>query len=358
MPFFIASESLHSSHKLINMLDLISDTVTKPSAEMLKAMLDAPVGDDVFGSDPTVNTLQAMAAERFGHESALFCPSGTMTNQIAIKAHTQALDEVWCDEMSHIYQYEVGGYAFHSGVALRMTKTPKGIIQVDDLKSLEHPNQDWLPSPSLVVLENTCNKGGGTCYNLETMQEIHSYCQEQGLSLHLDGARLFNAIVAKGYTEQEIGNCFDSISICLSKGLGAPVGSLLIGSKAFIDHSRRIRKVMGGGMRQVGILAAACIFALEHNIDLLLEDHEKANVLNEILNDCDAVKKVREVETNIVLFDLYENGSTAHAYCKSLAQEGISAAAFGKYTIRLVTHMDVHMKDIRKAADKIKSILS
>lgn len=339
------------------MIKLISDTVTKPTPEMLKAMMSADVGDDVFNDDPTVIELQEKAADLFGMEGALFCPSGTMTNQIALKVHTKPLDEVWCDVRSHIYQYEVGGYSFHSGIGIKMTDIEGGILSVDALKKLEHPVHDWLPRPKLVVLENTCNKGGGTCYDLQTMKDIKAYCQKQNYALHLDGARLFNAIVAKAYSTKEVGSCFDSISICLSKGLGAPIGSLLIGERDFIAEARRVRKVMGGGMRQVGYLAAAGIYALDHHVDKLEEDHEKAKKLAAALQQMKRVVQCREPETNIVLFELSPEAGSAETVCKSLEAAGVSAAPFGAQVVRLVTHLDVSIAHINDAIDHLARLL-
>ena len=238
-------------------INLISDTVTKPTPAMLQAMMAAEVGDDVFGEDPTVNALEKKGAALFGKEAAIFCPSGTMTNQIAIKCHTQPLDEVICDHYSHVYQYETGGYAYNSGVGINLIAGINGKITASQIDAAIKPIHDWLPLSKLVVLENTANKGGGSYYTLEEVRPIAALCREKGLSLHLDGARLFNALVETGETTQAWGNQFESISICLSKGLGAPVGSLLIGNQAFIKKARRVRKVMGGGMRQAGYLAAA-----------------------------------------------------------------------------------------------------
>ena len=246
------------------MINLMSDTVTKPTLDMLKHMFTAEVGDDVFGEDPSVNELQDRVAKLFGKESALFCPSGTMTNQIAIKVHTQALDEVICDHYSHIYQYETGGYAFNSGVAINLIEGQYGKVTADQVDKAVKPAYDWLPSTRLVVLENSCNKGGGSYYIKDEMMEIRTICDKHSLKLHLDGARLFNVLVETGDHPNDIGSIFDSISICMSKGLGAPVGSLLIGNAADIKMARRYRKVMGGGMRQAGYLAKACSYALDH----------------------------------------------------------------------------------------------
>lgn len=322
------------------MINLISDTVTKPTPGMLKAMFAAEVGDDVFREDPTVNALEAKCADLFGHEAGLFCPSGTMTNQIALKVHTRPLDEVICDEMSHIYQYEVGGYAFNSGIGVNLIRTPNGILTADLVEAAVRPLFDWLPRSTLVVIENTCNKGGGGTYTLEAIREIHAVCQKRQLALHLDGARIFNALVAKGGTPADIGAAVDSISICLSKGLGAPIGSVLVGSRAFIAEARRVRKAMGGGMRQAGYLAAAGIYALDHHVERLQEDHAHARRLADTLAELDYVHNIRPVETNIVIFDLAPP-ATPTVFLEYLNKNGMKASAFGPQTIRMVTHLDV-----------------
>lgn len=321
------------------MINLISDTVTKPTPGMLEAMMQAEVGDDVFGEDPTVNALEKKVAEMFGKEAALYCPSGTMTNQIAIKVHTQPLDEVICDEYSHIYQYETAGYAYNSGVGINLIKGENGKITAEQIAAAIKPRYDWLPISRLVVLENTCNKGGGSYYNLDEIRPIQTLCREKGLALHLDGARLFNALVETGESTQEVGAHFDSISLCLSKGLGAPVGSVLIGTSAFIQQARRLRKVMGGGMRQAGYLAAACIYALDHQVERLREDNERARLIGEVLSSLGYVESVRPVRSNILIFDLQE-GLTADAYLAYLKEMGVLASAFGPQTVRFVTHLD------------------
>jgi threonine aldolase len=322
------------------MINLLSDTTTKPTPGMLKAMWAAEVGDDVFREDPTVNALEAKCAALFGHESALFCPSGTMANQIAIKVHTRPLDEVICDEMSHIYQYEVGGYAFHSGIAVNLLKGENGILQAKMVEAAIRPLQDWLPRSTLVVIENTCNKGGGSIYPLEHIQGIRRVCQQRGLALHLDGARIFNALVETGDTPISKGKEVDSLSICLSKGLGAPVGSVLIGNQAFIAEARRVRKAMGGGMRQAGYLAAAGIYALDNHIERLREDHAHARQIADALAQLPWVTNIRPVQTNILIFDLVQPRTPA-VFLESLKQKGIIASAFGPQTIRFVTHLDV-----------------
>lgn len=307
---------------------------------MREAMFSAEVGDDVFRQDPTVNKLEEKVAALFGMEAALFCPSGTMTNQIAIKVHTQPLDEVICETLSHIYQYEGGAWAFHSGVSLSLVAGENGKLKAPQVAEAIKDRYDWLPRTSLVVLENTCNKGGGSIYRLAEIDPIRDVCSEHNLGLHLDGARLFNALVETGETPQAWGRRFDSISICLSKGLGAPVGSLLLGKEAFITEARRIRKAMGGGMRQAGYLAAAGIYALDHHVDRLREDNARARRLGDKLRTLDYVAAVRPVASNIVIFDL-EPPLTAVAFLERMERKGISAVRFGPRTVRFTTHLEV-----------------
>lgn len=322
------------------MINLLSDTATKPTPDMLKAMWAAEVGDDVFREDPTANALEAKCAALFGHEAALFCPSGTMANQIALKLHTRPMDEVICDEMSHIFQYEVAGYAYHSGIGVNLLRSENGIISAEMVAAAVKAKQDWLPRSTLVVIENTCNKGGGSIYQLETIRNIRRVCQEKGLALHLDGARIFNALVETGDTPLVVGAEVDSLSVCLSKGLGAPVGSVLIGNQAFISDARRVRKAMGGGMRQIGYLAAAGIYALDHQVERLRDDHAHARRLAEALSGLPWVSNIRPVETNILIFDLVKPKNPT-AFLDFLKRKGILASAFGPQTIRFVTHLDV-----------------
>ncbi|MBL7828386.1 MAG: aminotransferase class I/II-fold pyridoxal phosphate-dependent enzyme [Saprospiraceae bacterium] len=335
------------------MINLTSDTVTKPTAGMLQAMMAAEVGDDVFREDPTVNALEAKASAMFGHEAALYCPSGTMTNQIALKVHTRPLDEVICDEMSHIYQYEVAGYAFHSGIGVNLMQGENGIVDALMVEKAIKPLHDWLPISKLVVLENTCNKGGGSYYSLATIREIRRLCLEKGLKLHLDGARIFNALVETGDTPADVGREFDSISVCLSKGLGAPVGSLLIGNQSFISEARRVRKVMGGGMRQAGFLAAAGIYALDHHIERLKVDHAHAQHLSRVLAELNYVSNIRPVKTNILIFDLKLPATNAN-FLAFLAEHQIKASVFGPQTIRFVTHLDVSQQMIEQVVHVLR----
>jgi len=322
------------------MINLISDTVTKPSREMLEYMMSAELGDDVFGEDPTVNALQEKVAKMFGMEDALFCPSGTMTNQIAIKVHTRPLDEMICDQWSHVYQYEVGGYAFHSGIAVNPLIGKYGKITASQIEEAIKPEEDWLPRTTLVVLENSTNKGGGNYYTLDEIKPIQDLCDEKGLALHLDGARLMNVLVETGESTQDVGSYFDSISLCLSKGLGTPGGSILIGRKDFIKEARRVRKVMGGGMRQTGILAAAAIYALDNNIQQLKVDNDRAKILGNFLAQQPYVKEVLPVRTNILIFEL-ANGKTSSDFINQLKSKGINAAPFGAHSVRFVLHRDI-----------------
>ena len=334
------------------MINLLSDTVTKPTPGMLKAMWAAEVGDDVFREDPTVNALEAKCSALFGHEAALFCPSGTMANQIALKVHTRPLDEVICDEMSHIYQYEVGGYAFHSGIAVNLLRGENGILTAEMVEGAIKPLYDWLPRSTLVVIENTCNKGGGSIYPMERIKAIRKVCQKNSLALHLDGARLFNALVETGDSPASIGAEVDSISLCLSKGLGAPIGSVLVGSQGFIAEARRVRKAMGGGMRQAGYLAAAGIYALDHHIERLRDDHANARFLASALAELSWVTNIRPVQTNILIFDLLSPRTPAE-FLAYLKQNGVVASAFGPQTIRFVTHLDVNRRMVEEVINTI-----
>lgn len=338
-----------------NTINLMSDTVTRPTSDMLAAMMQAEVGDDVFGEDPSVNALEAKAAQLFAKEAALFCPSGTMTNQIAIKTHTQALDEVICEEKSHIYQYEAGGFAFHSGVSIQLLKGKNGKLNADQVTAAIKPVYDWLPISKLVVLENTCNKAGGSYYTVDEIEPIRTVCQKHDLKLHLDGARLFNALVETNETTQTVGQQFDSISICLSKGLGAPVGSLLIGGELFIRQARRYRKVMGGGMRQAGFLAAAGSYALEHHIERLKEDNNRAKIIAATLANLSYIENIQPVHTNILIFDV-KAPMTADSFLKQLKAKNILAVAFGPQTVRFVTHLEVTDEMLERLVKVLKAM--
>ena len=337
------------------LVDLRSDTVTKPCKNMLQAMLEAEVGDDVFNEDPTVNKLENKIASLFNKEAALFCPSGTMTNQIAIKVHTQPGDELICDSHSHIYNYEGGGISFNSGVQAKLIYGEKGKITAEQIINSINGDFDWLCKTTLVSLENTVNKAGGTIYKLNEIVPVYEVCKKNQLALHLDGARLFNALVETKETPSEWGNYFDSISICLSKGLGAPAGSLLLGNKEFIKKARRIRKVFGGGMRQAGYLAAAGIYALDNNVIRLAEDHKRARQLANELFHCAFVKTCVPVESNIVLFEI-DTKDTAVEFAEKLKQLGVLVSVFGKHTIRLVTHLNFSDNQLEHFRSVIKNV--
>ncbi len=335
------------------MIDLRSDTVTKPSTEMKSFMMSAELGDDVFEDDPTVIHLEQMAAEMFGKEAALFCPSGTMTNQIAMMTHLKPGDEVICSRESHIYNYEGGGIARNAGASVRLIERQSGLLELNDVVQNINPDDVHLPITKLVALENTCNRGGGNCYDLNTIKAIKAFCNQTNLPLHLDGARIFNALVKTDVSSLIMGSFFDTISICLSKGLGTPLGSLLLGTKSFIKQARRNRKVLGGGMRQVGIVAAAGIYALKNNINRLKEDHKNAELIAKALTSCSWINHVLEVETNIVvgvLNDGYENTT----FINRLMENGILAIPFGPGRVRMVTHLDVCEEDVSKVIDSLK----
>lgn len=335
--------------------DLRSDTFTKPSPAMLEAMFKAPVGDDVFGEDPSVNQLEAMTADMFGMQAALFCPSGTMSNQIGIKCHTQPGDEVICEKMSHVFIYEGGGIAFNSGSQVKALEGDRGRINVDQVIESINPDDVHKAKTSLVSLENTSNRGGGSCYNFTGFQYIKEVCLKNKLGLHLDGARLWNAIVAKEEDPKQYGEIFDSISVCLSKGLGAPVGSLLLGKSDFIKKARRVRKVFGGGMRQAGYLAAAGIYALENNISRLAEDHQHAKQIAEALSKKEFVGKIMPVETNIIIFEV--TGSyTAKEFCERLQLDDILCLPISPMQVRMVTHLDVTVEMVKKLVKLIETL--
>ena len=330
-------------------LDLRSDTLTKPSVGMREAMYAAPLGDDVFGEDPTVNALEEKIATLFGKEAALFCPSGTMTNQIAIRLHTGPQKEVICHQYSHIYLYEGGGIMANSMASVKLLTGDLGKITASQVAESINPDDVHAPETTLVSLENTMNKGGGSIYTLDEVRPIQALCQEKGLKLHLDGARLFNALVETGDAPADWGKLFDTISICLSKGLGCPIGSVLLGSKADIKRARKVRKVFGGGMRQAGFLAAAGIYALDHQVARLKEDHRRARTLGEFLVKAPHVVEVLPVATNIVIARL--EGISPEAYLQELSSKGIKGVKFGKDFIRFVTHLDFgddHLEEFGK----------
>ena len=336
-------------------IDLRSDTLTKPGKGMLDAMMNAVVGDDVFGEDPTVKALEEKGAALFGKEAALFCPSGTMTNQIALNILTSPYEEVICYEGAHIYKYEGGGLGGNSGLSPRLIKGDRGRLSAKEIEENINGRDPHLPITSVIALENTVNKGGGSCYALEEVQAIHGIAQKHGLKMHLDGARLFNALEVTKNTPADFGKLFDTLSICLSKGLGAPVGSLLLCDKQYAQKARRMRKVFGGGMRQAGFLAAAGIYALDHHVDRLHEDHARAKVLGNTLQELSFVKEVLPVDTNIVIFRLAE-GRTAEQMVSTLASRGIKSVIFGPGEVRFVTHLDFGDDQLEEAVKVLRGL--
>lgn len=334
-------------------IDLRSDTVTRPSKAMLEAMISSPVGDDVWGDDPTVIKLEELAAERFGTEKALFCVSGTQANQIALMSHLSPGDEVICHPYAHIYNYEGGGIAANAHASVTFTGDERGIMHPEGVLGCIKADDIHYPKSRVLALENTSNKGGGTCYQWEEIEALRTVASKHGLTFHLDGARLYNALVAKNQSESDYGTAFDSISICLSKGLGAPVGSVLLGSEEFIHHSRRIRKRIGGGWRQAGLLAGAAIYALENNVDRLAEDHNAAKDMAEFLCQQSWVKNVVAPETNILIFRLSED-MNQEEFIGTLATKGIGISQMGPGKCRMVFHLDVTAADLLE----LKSVLA
>ncbi|MDX1542393.1 MAG: GntG family PLP-dependent aldolase [Christiangramia sp.] len=321
-------------------IDLRSDTVTRPTKEMLQAIMTAKVGDDVYKEDPTVNELEKKLADMFGKDEALFFPTGSMTNQAAIKLHTQPGEQLICDKWAHVYNYEGGGVSFNSGVSCKLVDGDRGMITAEQVEeSINPPDFYHSPLTTLVCLENTTNKGGGACYDLEEMKRIREVCNKHDLGLHLDGARLFNALVKKGESPKDYGKLFDTISVCLSKGLGTPMGSVLIGDSRIMKNAIRIRKILGGGMRQVGFMAAAGVYALDHHVERLAKDHERATEIAEVLEEQNYVGKVEPVETNIVIFYL-QNPSVEDEFMKHLAENNIRISNMGQGKLRIVTHLD------------------
>ena len=327
-------------NKIYMIIDLISDTVTRPTKRMLEVMMDAKVGDDVFKMDPTVNELQEKAAAMFGMEDALFFPSGTMANQTAIKLHTQPGDQLICDKYAHVFNYEGGGAAFNSGVTCKLIDGNRGMFSAEQLQEAVAGRADiHVPYSRLVCVENTTNKGGGACWDFEELEKVQKVAKENNLSFHLDGARLFNALVAKNETPEQYGHLFDTISICLSKGLGAPIGSILLGSKEHIAKALRIRKLFGGAMRQGGFLASAGIYALDNHVARLAEDHQKAKEIGVVLEAVSYVTEVALIETNIVIFYVHENIG-ADNFIQKMKDKNILLTPMGEGRIRIVTHLD------------------
>ena len=321
-------------------IDLRSDTVTRPSEGMLDAMKTAKLGDDVYAEDPSVNALETRVATLFGKPKALFFPSGTMANQTAIKLHTNPGEQLICDKYAHVYNYEGGGVSFNSGVSCQLVDGQRGMMTATQVEAAINP-PDFYHSPltSLVTLENTTNKGGGACWDFNEIKNIRTVCDTNGLGLHLDGARLWNALIAKSETALQYGSVFDTISVCFSKGLGAPVGSMLVGDEALMNNALRIRKMLGGGMRQIGSLAAAASYALDHQFDRLKEDHQKAKEIAAVLQQSEAVLSVEPVETNIVIFKLNPN-KLETLFLENLKAHDVLVSDMGSGKLRMVTHLD------------------
>ena len=336
-------------------MDYRSDTFTKPSKGMLNAMLEAQTGDDVFGEDPTVNKLEAMMSELFGMEAALYCPSGTMSNQIAIKVHTLPGDEVICSTLAHVYIYEGGGIAFNAGAQVRALEGDRGMITAADVEAAINPDDVHKARTSLVCLENTSNRGGGCCYQWEEIEKIREVCNNHGLKLHLDGARLFNALLATGQTAAQFGATFDSISVCLNKGMGCPMGSVLLGSKAFIKEARRVRKKLGGGMRQAGYMAATGVYALENNLERLAEDHLHAKKIAAALLEREFTGHMLPVETNILIFEVKHPWSPI-TFRDFMLQQDIRVMAISPTQVRMVLHLDITPEMVDRTIAVIRSM--
>lgn len=337
-------------------IDLRSDTVTRPTKGMLQAIMTAEVGDDVYKEDPTINALEAKLAKMFGKDEALFFPTGSMANQAAIKLHTQPGEQLICDKWAHVYNYEGGGVSFNSGVSCKLVDGERGMITAAQVEENINP-PDFYHSPltSLVCLENTTNKGGGACYDLEEIKKVRKVCNDHQLGLHLDGARLFNALVKKGEDPRDYGKLFDTISVCLSKGLGTPMGSVLIGDKKLMKNAIRVRKVLGGGMRQVGFMAAAGIYALDNHVERLAVDNERAAEIGNILRQQSWVEEVEPVETNIVIFYLRDAQDEA-SFMAQLADQNIRISNMGQGKLRIVTHLDYSLEMHDRFLETIRSI--
>ncbi|WP_400078510.1 threonine aldolase family protein [Winogradskyella sp. R77965] len=321
-------------------IDLRSDTVTKPTKGMLDAMLTAEVGDDVYKEDPSVNALEKHLADMFGMDEALFFPTGSMANQAALKLHTNPGEQVICDKYAHIYNYEGGGASFNSGISCKLIDGHRGMFTAAQAEaSINPPDFYHSPLTSLIAIENTTNKGGGACWDFDELKKIRGVANKHELGYHLDGARLWNALIAKGESPKQYGELFDTISVCLSKGLGCPMGSVLIGSKELMQGALRVRKILGGGMRQVGFAAAAGLYALDHHYDRLAEDHNKAKEIGEVLTTLSSVKKVEPIETNIIIFELNENVEETQ-FLNKLNEKSIKIIGMGSNKLRIVTHLD------------------
>lgn len=337
----------------MSFIDLRSDTVTRPTAPMREAMLSSPVGDDVYGEDPTVHALEERMAALLGHEAGLFCPSGTMANQLAVQVHARPGDEVICDEGAHIYRYEGGGLMANSGCSVRLLRGDRGrftAAQVEE--AIGNPADIHQATSRLVSIEDSSNRGGGSVWNATEIAAIRAVADRHGLAMHLDGARLFNALAVTGERPSDRGALFDTASLCLSKGLGAPVGSVLTGSRALIGQARRARKRMGGGMRQAGMLAAAGLFALDHHVERIAEDHRRAKELGAALASSAYVAQCMPVETNIIIITL-DPRLPAPAFLQQLKEREVLAAPFGPQMVRFVTHLDVGDQAIAHVQDAL-----
>lgn len=339
------------------MIDLRSDTVTKPTPAMLQAMSSARVGDDVFKEDPSVTELEEFTANLLGHEAALFCPSGTMSNQIGIRAHTSPADEMICEESCHVFNWEGAGPAALSGISCKTIRGREGVLEVADLVEAIRPPNDHYPRTRILAIENTHNRQGGKVQPLKVLQELGHWCRQNNLVYHLDGARLWNAIVATGIPSDQWGRMFHSVSVCYSKGLGAPVGSALVGSKEFIAKARRIRKLFGGGMRQAGFLAAGALYALKHHVDRLSEDHDKAKLLEAAIKDSPGLSLDHPtVETNIVWFRSGPNLPGVPALVQAFKEKGLLVHTSGLNLMRMVTHLDASTEQVKKACEIVKEV--
>jgi len=337
-------------------INLLSDTITRPTEPMLTTMFNAEVGDDVFNADPTVNQLQKKVANLFGKEDALFFPSGTMANQVAIKLHTRPGEQLICDKWAHVYNYEGGGASFNSGVSCKLLDGTRGMFTAQQVaENISNKSDIHQAMTSLVTVENTTNKGGGACWDIEEIKNIKKVCDIHQLAFHLDGARIFNALVEKKEKPKQYGELFDTISICLSKGLGCPTGSLLLGSKKHIQKALRIRKLLGGGMRQIGYLAAAGIYALDNHVERLIEDHLKAKKIAKFLSGLEFIKKVEPIETNIIIFYTADHIDDTD-FVNKLKEQNILITGMGQGKLRIVTHLDFTQSMLDKLFQELKSL--
>lgn len=336
-------------------IDLRSDTVTRPGKAMLDAMFSAGIGDDVFGEDPTVNELETHTATLFGKEAGLFCPSGTMSNQLAIKSQSVHGQEIICDQQAHVYLYEGGGLAFNSGLSVALLSGERGRLSAAQVSAAIRASNVHFPETAVVALENTHNRGGGSIYSLDEIKAIRKVCDANNLRLHLDGARIFNALVESNYSASDIGKQFDTISVCLSKGIGAPIGSVLVGDAVTLARARRFRKVLGGGMRQAGFLAAAGLYGLRNNISRLKDDHRRARILGETMASLSVTEEVIPVDTNIVVTRLKDR-MPLDKFLAELDSRNIKAAAFGPQAVRMVTHLDFDDTMLEQTVHALKQI--